>query len=181
MLVSSSLICFFDPRRRNRTCMTAGGFRCQTKPQGEFKALWLSVISMAWPKKKKKRQQQDIWEMSLQNVHTHHKSELPCNPSLAQLITQLIKEWMQAVFSFFIFKHCLVLQQRLFASATPCSVLFTLKRHPRFQRLCCGINLHHFRTLFQLAGSTGHWSNLRCYRKWCVYFNFCNICTCAYD
>lgn len=178
MLVSSfsSAYLFFWPQKKKSNLHDSGGgwggFRCQTKTQGEFKALWLSLISMAWPKKDK-RQQRDIWEMSLQNFHTQHKSEFPCNPSLAQLITQLIK----ALFSFFIFKHCLVLQ----LSATPCSVLFALKRHPRFQGLCCGINLHHFRTLFQLAGRTGLWSNLCCYRRWCVYFTFCNICTCAYD
>lgn len=169
---------FFWTQKKKSNLHDSGGFRMSDKASRGIQGSMAQCNKHGMTKKKDKTTVRRLRNV-FAKFHTHQKSELPCNPSLAQLITQLIKEWMQALFSFFIFKHLLVLQRSLFASATPRSVLFTLKRHPRFQRLCCGINLHHFRTLFQLAGSAGLWSNLCCYQKWCVYFTFCTICTCA--
>lgn len=102
---------FFWPQKKKSNLHDSGGFQMSDKASRGIQGSMAQCNKHGMTKKKKRRQQRDIWEMSLQNFHTQQKSELPCNLSLAQLITQLIKEWMQALFSFFIFKHCVVLQR----------------------------------------------------------------------
>lgn len=72
MLVSSSLICFFDPRRRNRTCMTAGGFQMSDKASRGIQGSLAQCNKHGMTKKKKeKKDNSETSEKCLCKIFTH--------------------------------------------------------------------------------------------------------------